>query len=44
MSNPLLDNIERTVFTFNMHNLGEFCFSQVFGDESFTKATDGLTV
>ena len=24
--NPLLDNLDRTVFTFNMHNLTEMCF------------------
>jgi hypothetical protein len=27
--NPLMDNLERTVFTFNMHNLTEMCFNQV---------------
>ena len=32
--NPLLDNIDRTVFTFNMHNLGEFCFKEVFGRDN----------
>ena len=24
--NPLLENLDRTVFTFNMHNLAEMCF------------------
>ena len=28
-NNPLLDNLERTVFTFNMHNLTEMCFQHV---------------
>lgn len=28
--NALLDNIDRTVFTFNMHNLSEMCFNHVF--------------
>jgi len=27
--NPLLNNPERAVFTFNMHNLAEICFEQV---------------
>ena len=27
--NPLLQNLERTVFTFNMHNLTEMCFEHV---------------
>ena len=28
-SNPLLENLDRTVFTFNMHNLAEMCFQHV---------------
>ena len=28
--NPLLKNLDRAVFTFNMHNVGEMCFSHVF--------------
>ena len=27
--NPLLENLDRTVFTFNMHNLAEMCFQHV---------------
>ena len=29
-SNPLLQNIDRTIFTFNMHNLTEMCFNHVY--------------
>lgn len=28
--NPFLKNIERGLFTFNMHNMAEMCFSHVF--------------
>ena len=28
--NPLLKSIDRAVFTFSMHNLGELCFNHVF--------------
>jgi len=28
--NPLLQNLDRAVFTFNMHNLSEMCFNHVF--------------
>ena len=28
-NNPLLENLERTVFSFNMHNLTEMCFDHV---------------
>ena len=28
--NPLLGNIDRTVYTFNMHNIAEMCFNHVF--------------
>jgi hypothetical protein len=32
--NALLENIDRTVFTFNMHNLSEMCFNKVFKKNS----------
>ena len=28
--NALLNNIDRTLFTFNMHNMAEICFNHVF--------------
>lgn len=35
--NPLLENLERTVFTFNMHNLSEMCFSHVVKKSTLAK-------
>ena len=32
--NALLENIDRTVFTLNMHNLSEMCFNKVFKKNS----------
>lgn len=28
--NPLLVNADRAVFTFNMHNLAEMCFKDIY--------------
>ena len=36
-SNPLLENLDRTVFTFNMHNLAEMCFMHVTKRSALTK-------
>ena len=36
-SNPLLENLDRTVFTFNMHNLSEMCFNHVFKSKTLQK-------
>ena len=37
-SNPLLENLDRTVFTFNMHNLTEMCFNHVVQDKTLRKS------
>lgn len=37
--NPLLENLDRTVFTFNMHNLSEMCFNHVVKDKTLRKDT-----
>ena len=42
--NPLLDNLERTVFTFNMHNLAEMCFSHVVKRSSLQKDSNILAI
>ena len=36
--NPLLENLDRTVFTFNMHNLTEMCFNHVVQDKTLHKS------
>ena len=42
-TNPLLDNLDRTVFTFNMHNMAEICFKQVFKMKTLKAGPDEMT-
>lgn len=42
--NPLLGNIDRTVFTFNMHNISEICFNHVFKRKTLTNDTTPQTL
>ena len=42
-NNPLLENIDRTVFTFNMHNMSEMCFKQVFKRKTLKAAPADMT-
>ena len=39
--NPLLGNIDRTVFTFNMHNVSEMCFNHVFKRKTLSQMSSG---
>ena len=40
-NNPLLVNVDRAVFTFNMHNLAESCFRHVFKRSATASAGAG---
>lgn len=42
-TNPLLENLDRTVFTFNMHNMAEICFKQVFKKKTLKAGHDEMT-
>lgn len=35
--NPFYQNVERTLFTFNTHNMAEICFNQIFKTQQLKK-------
>lgn len=40
-TNPFLKNIDRTLFTFNMHNMSEICFNHVFKKKQMNEVKGG---